>query len=144
MGHSWKTLSQDLEITEITATLMARRVVAFARRHDGIDLDYTPHSLLAVDQIVESFRADRTGDPDVALLALGCYVGEVVVRQAGGYWRTPPAQPAGTAPRSPVVLCLPGGGDLDPIEAVYGRFERGPMESVFGLFRSLIDLTRCA
>ncbi len=144
MGHSWATLTQDFTLTEATAALLSRRVVAVADQRDGIDLDYTPHSLLAVDHIVESFRITRRRERAGALLALGCYVGEVVARQAGGHWQASAATGDAEGSLSPVVLCMPGGTRLDPIAAVHGRHQQGGMRSVFVLFRSLIDLSRCA
>lgn len=146
MRETWATLSAETPISEVTAALLARRVVAVAEHRDGITLDYAPHSLLAVDHIVESFR-NRAGsklDREAALVGLGCYVGEVIARQAGGHWQTTASRGTPGTSRWPVVLGLPGGARLDPIEAVFRRHELGPMKSVFALFRALIDLSRCA
>lgn len=146
MRETWKTLGTGAPVTATTAALLARRVAAVADQRDGITLDYAPHSLLAVDHIVESFRGGggSAEDSDAALVGLGCYVGEVIARQAGGHWQPAAGRGAPESSRWPVVLCLPGGAAMDPIEAVFRRHEIGPMESVFDLFRVLVDLSRCA
>ena len=66
----------------------AQLAVEVAWEEFGVDLDYSPGSLEAVDAQVESLREEGlTGEGAAeALFVLGCYVGEVMSRALGGRW----------------------------------------------------------
>src|SRR5207237_1425232 len=64
----------------------AQLAVEVAWEEFGVDLDYSPGSLEAVDAQIDSLREDGlTGEAAAeALFVLGCYVGEVMARGLGG------------------------------------------------------------
>ncbi|MEU6290894.1 hypothetical protein [Streptomyces sp. NPDC046988] len=101
---------------------LAAAIVEAADDISGATLDYGPDSLLAVEEIIDGFRAEGVNGAEMAesLVAFGCYVGEVLTRHFGGVWRPAPAD--GGAAASPVVE-LPDGREYDPIAWVFRRLE---------------------
>ncbi|MBA3465195.1 MAG: hypothetical protein H0T46_35015 [Deltaproteobacteria bacterium] len=74
----------------ISAPRFAEDVARWVRRRFDVELDYSVESLAAVDALLEQMRAehvqldDRVGE---TLWCLGCYVGEVFVRNASAEWK---------------------------------------------------------
>src|SRR5690242_15429273 len=104
----------------------AESCVSAVKNVDNIDLDYSVESLRVLDRLIEQFRADGTTSEQIGetLYAFGCYVGEVVVRNAGGRW----------VDSSHMPLAGPGGFPLvqhgeqsvcNPIGKVFKRLEEG-------------------
>jgi len=118
------------------APVHAANIVATARDVDGVDLDYTPGSLDAVDRILDAFSEQGTGSDELAetLWAFGCYVGEVFVRHAGRRWIVTPA-----AHRSllgfPIVLESDSGRLTNPIGKVFKRLDNGSVDSLPYFYR---------
>jgi hypothetical protein len=92
-------------------------------QHYGSELDGSVESLHALDQLMDVLtRSARTLTLDqpwvMRLTALAtAYVGEVLRREAGGYW-TPSA---GRPGEDPVVFRLSGGLDATPMTNILGR-----------------------
>ncbi|WP_241010748.1 hypothetical protein [Mycobacterium camsae] len=58
---------------------------------DAIELDYKPESLRHVDRILDGFREPGSNAVAESIFVFGCYLGEVMVRNAGYEWvDTPP------------------------------------------------------
>src|SRR4051812_45149116 len=76
--------------TAISAPRFADDVAAWARQRFDVELDYSVESLVTVDGLLARMRAehvtldDRVGE---TLWCLGCYVGEVFVRNADAEWK---------------------------------------------------------
>src|SRR6266545_1772445 len=72
-----------------TAAKMAQEAVAYVERKLGAPLPWTPASLPAIDAVVDKIKETGATEQQAAglLFALGCFVGEVFVRNAGGIWR---------------------------------------------------------
>lgn len=117
----------------------AAAIVAAAADISAARLDYSPRSIALVEDIVDSFRAEGATDQDMAeaLVAFGCYVGEILVRHTGGSWRH--ALP-GHATTVPLAVELPGAGKCHPIDWVFRRHRFG---AAVGL-RALYDATGAA
>lgn len=105
----------------------AELCVAAVKNVDNVELDYSIESLRELDQIIEQLRADGTTSEQIGetLYAFGCYVGEVLVRNASGRW----------VESSHMPLAGPGGFPLvqygeksvwNPIGKVFKRLEEGP------------------
>jgi hypothetical protein len=62
------------------------------------------------------------------MFAIGTYVGEVIRRRIGGAW-----QAEGSDPETPldIVLRLPQGESIHPIQRVWKRFRYGSEDGVF-------------
>jgi hypothetical protein len=116
-------LSLPIPPTPGNAAAYAGEAVAAAMEVDRVALDYTVESLAAVDRTLGEFRL--AGVPfevtSGATFALGCYLGEVVIRAAGGRWA--PAKPGHSAgvPPVPLVVELPDGRIADPIGEAFRR-----------------------
>jgi len=81
----------------------AQLAVEVAYEEFGVDLDYSPGSLEAVDAQVETLREDGlTGEGAAeALFVLGCYVGEVMAPRTFSPAPRPCVKVVFPAPRSP-------------------------------------------
>lgn len=111
----------------------AAAIVATAADISGAELDYSPESIGVVEGVVDDFRAEGVTDEDMAesLIGFGCYVGEILIRHAGGTWQlVPPAHPA----TAHLVVALPRARECDPIDWVFRRFELGAGVSIRDLY----------
>jgi hypothetical protein len=114
----------------------AQLAVEAAWEEFGLDLDYSPGSLEAVDTQIESLREEGLTGEDAAeaLFVLGCYVGEVMVRALAGRWTPTARSPLARISPWPMVVVLPGGAAWDPIGKVYKRLELGDSEYIPAFF----------
>ncbi len=73
------------------AAKYASLAVSMAEKLEGIKLDYSPNSLKSVDEIILKFHKAGKKPEDIqrAIIVLGCYVGEVMIRNLGGKWEMP-------------------------------------------------------
>jgi hypothetical protein len=114
----------------------AQLAVEVAWEEFGIDLDFSPGSLEAVDMQVESLREEGLTGEGAAetLFVLGCYLGEVMSRALAGRWTaTARSRLAGISPW-PMVVVLRDGSAWDPIGKVYKRLELGDSEYIPAYF----------
>jgi hypothetical protein len=118
--------------TPENAHLFAEDMVQATKKIDGRDLDYSRASLDVLDEVLEGFRADGTTADQVreTLFGFGCYLGEVIVRHAGGKWRPTGETAAANVESLPLVVELPSGSVLNPLGKVFKRVQLGPGENV--------------
>jgi hypothetical protein len=107
-----------------TAAQLAEGAVTFVQRKFGIELPYNPPSLILVDAILDKIRATGATEHQASglLLGLGCYVGEVLVRNARASWRHTAEMKMAKVCRFAIVAVLPGGVGCDPVGKVFERF----------------------
>jgi hypothetical protein len=89
--------AEDLELTEeeiaaapAAVAELAASCARFVLSKYKVALDYAPETLSLVDQYLRDARAEVAVRPEVIDLvggAAGAYLGEVVRRRFGGYWR---------------------------------------------------------
>ena len=111
---------------------LAEQCVTAVRRISGIELDYTPDSLVGVDRQLAKFHADGATSNQIGetLFCFGCYVGEVFVRNLHGRWLdTGSSRLAGLTPW-PMVVALPNGDCWNPIGKVFKRVDEGEEDGV--------------
>jgi hypothetical protein len=127
-----------MRVSPSTAPQLAEGSVAFVEHKFGFRLPYTPESLILVDAIIEKIRATGATEEQASglLLGLGCYVGEVFVRNAKASWRGTAEMGMSESCRVPAVLALPGPTGCDPIGHVFRRFSGGPAQSVARLYET--------
>ena len=126
--------------TPDNASQHAALAVELALREFDLPLDYSPASLEALDGQIDWMREQGLSGEDVAesLFALGCYMGEVLVRGLGGRWiPTLSSRLRGVSPWSIVVL-LPGGATWDPIGKTFKRLELGDSEFLPAFFAEAV------
>ncbi|MFF3941505.1 hypothetical protein [Streptomyces phaeofaciens] len=110
--------------------------IARALESSGYRADFTPGSLWDIERFMTEHSAHGTAvaggllavDPGSRLFALGAYLGETVRRGLGGTWE------AGGDPdgRTDVVLRLPDGAVVWPVQRVIKRFRNGSEDSITG------------
>ncbi len=88
IGPAWsgRPLRLPAPPTAEHAAELVQRAVDAARNVSGIDLDYTPASLSLVDSILEEFREPGSDAAAETIFVFGCYLGEVLARNAGYEW----------------------------------------------------------
>lgn len=120
------------------AAEIAAMAVPFVEQNYGVALDYSPASLAQLDTIVDDLRRDQRFEAvQMLLFSMGCYVGEVLVRHAGGRWRTTQELGMGTVASSPIGVEMPDGRGCNPVGRVYKRFQRGREDSLPGFFQAM-------
>ncbi|MEU1268575.1 hypothetical protein [Streptomyces sp. NPDC005799] len=109
----------------------AAAIVATAADISGAELDYSPESILLVEDIVDGFRAEGVTGEDMAesLVAFGCYIGEILTRHAGGVWRRALTVQVTDLPL-PLVVELPDARECHPIDWVFRRLRWGTAVSI--------------
>ena len=94
---------------------------------DNVDLDYSTASLEWVDGFLQQYHDDgfTTADFAETVFNAGCYVGEVMCRQAGGRWVDRDALdfPGAKLFAAPILVSLPHGKTANPIGKAFKRFE---------------------
>lgn len=118
------------------AAQFASAAVEVSKEIYGYDLDYSPASLQRVDEMVDKFRASGHSLPraESALFALGCYVGEVMVRNAGARWCTREEVGAEKTCSFPILIQMSPTQTCNPIGKVYKRMSNGAEDSVVDLY----------
>jgi hypothetical protein len=108
----------------------ARIAIALARDEYDADLDLSPASLELADALIDSLREEgRDGEAAAeALFVLGCYVGEVMVQNLGGFWSQTSRSALREVSPWPMVVTLPDGSAWDAIGKAYRRLELGDSE----------------
>ena len=110
------------------------------QRKFGFRLNYDPPSLIVVDLLIDKVKETGATEHQASglLLGLGCYVGEVFVRNAHGSWRATAEMAMTRSVGYPIVIALPGAVGCDPIGAVFRRFGAGPPDGVASLYEATV------
>ncbi|MDH6129786.1 hypothetical protein [Kitasatospora sp. GP82] len=97
-----------------------------------MELDYTAPSVQVVDEILDELRRDEVPLEDIAetLFGFGCYVGEVMVRNSQGSWRSRLGRIEHEIYEFPFVIQLSGSRSCDPIGKAFKRFKNGSEDSL--------------
>ncbi|MEV8532662.1 hypothetical protein [Streptomyces sp. NPDC051211] len=128
---------------ELSASDMGGHASAFVERATArarLPLDYTAASLRIVDRLIDGLRKGGTERERVsgALLGLGAYVGEVLVREAGAVWvDLSPEHRLYSGFAHPVGVRMPDGRVWNPLGRTVNRFEIGPQESLQTFYLTL-------
>jgi hypothetical protein len=120
------------------AAEIAAMAVPVVEQNYGVTLDFGAASLKDLDAIVDDLRRDQRFEALQPLLfSMGCYVGEVLVRNAGGRWRTTEELGMGAVASSPIAVEMPDGRGCNPVGRVYKRFQKGREDSLAGFFQAM-------
>lgn len=120
------------DIVPKNTPLFASDVVHCVEKFEGVTLDYSVKSLEVIDSLVARFRENGSTVDDMAatLFSFGCYLGEVIVKNAGGKWRKATQDELDNVFGMPLVLDLKNGVTLNPIGKVIKRLENGEEDSI--------------
>jgi hypothetical protein len=118
-----------------TAAEIAAMVPPFVEGNYGVVLDYGVPSLRQLDGVIDDLRRDQRFETLQPLLfAMGCYVGEVMVRHAGASWCTTAEMGMGEVASSPIVVRVADGRGCNPVGRVYKRFQNGAGDSLASFY----------
>jgi hypothetical protein len=130
--------AMSLNPSPSNAAEIAGMTVPVVLQNYGVTLDYSPASLKELDAIVDDLRRDQRFEAVQTLLfSMGCYVGEVLVRNAGGRWRTAEDLGMDKAAVSPIAVEMPGGKAFSPVARVYRRFQKGREDSLAAFYLAI-------
>ncbi|MFZ6745952.1 hypothetical protein ACO0LC_22225 [Undibacterium sp. JH2W] len=115
----------NLDLTPDQAEKWAGIAATVLHTTTGKNLDYSPESLQIVDEYVLNLKKNGANPQGInkTLIALGCYVGQVMVQNLGSRWDNP----------TPTEMKL--GFDATGIRAKNGAFSQ-PIGKVFKLLRN--------
>jgi hypothetical protein len=120
------------------AAEIAAMAVPVVEENYGVMLDYGVASLAQLDTIIDDLRRDQRFEALQPLLfSLGCYVGEVLVRHAGGRWRSTEELGMGKVASSPVAIEMPDGRGCNPVGRVYKRFQKGREDGLAAFYQAM-------
>jgi hypothetical protein len=120
------------------AAEIAAMAVPVVQENYGVTLDYGVTSLKQLDGIIDDLRRDQRFEALQSLLfSIGCYVGEVLVRNAGARWRGTQELGMGVVASSPIAIEMPDGRGCNPVGRVYKRFQKGREESLASFYRAM-------
>jgi hypothetical protein len=127
------------EVVPANAALFAADIVDVAQRVSGMSLDYSVESLAAVDALIEGFRSQGVTEERFAetLFGFGCYVGEVMVRHAGGSWTSSTGTALEAYASFPLLVSLPPENLSNPIGKVFKAFRNGQADSVVTFYDAM-------
>jgi hypothetical protein len=130
------------EGTPAEAMRMAEQFVALTDRKFGFRLDYSPATLDTVDQLVDKVKSTGVSEQDGSgmIYAIGCYVGEVMVRHGGGEWRPTAELNMQSVCSWPLVVRMPDGTGMNPIGKAFKRFRNGDADSLAYFYRMTLRL----
>lgn len=116
----------------------AAHIADVVRRLDDEDLDFSIESLGIIDRLLGRFH-DAGDDPErmaETLFQFGSYIGEVIVRNAGGKWLTVPDEhPLGG--HWPLVE-MPQQRLVNPVGKAFKRVRNGPEDSIPYFYEALV------
>ena len=123
--------------TSANAPKFAADIVDAAAEISGIKLKYSIDSLKEVEKVIQGFRRDGCVVEQIAetLFGFGCYVGEVLVRNAKGKWRSAKSTPMAELAGFPLVIELGTDNFCNPIGKVFKCFEEGGKDTLSYFYR---------
>jgi hypothetical protein len=123
------------------AAKLASVAVEALREVSGFELDYTPPSVVLVEEQIGRLVASETAVENVAstLFCLGCYLGEVIVRNSGGHWERVENSPLEGLATWPMVVVMPNKSCWNPIGKVFKRFDLGEGENLVEFYSTVVD-----
>jgi hypothetical protein len=120
------------------AAEIAAMAVPVVQENYGVTLDYGVATLKQLDGIIDDLRRDQRFEALQPLLfSIGCYVGEVLVRHAGGRWRGTEDLGMGVVASSPIAIEMPDGRGCNPVGRVYKRFQKGREDSLVSFYQGM-------
>ena len=130
------------EVTPDNAPRFAADAVRLSEEVFHMRLDYSVESLKVVNGALAMLRLHGAdGDEYGAyIFSLGCYVGEVFVRQASGWWIPTAGSSMEELAGAPLVIELPGGRHANPIDKVFKRFHDGAGDDVHFFYHAILAM----
>jgi hypothetical protein len=127
-----------MRLTPADAPQLAQRSVGFVQQKFGLELRYTAESLAFVEAVIDQIRETGATEQQASglLVGLGCYAGEVLVRNARATWRCSTDVKSSARSRFPIVLTLAGATVCDPLARVFKLFADPSADSLASLYET--------
>jgi hypothetical protein len=127
------------DIVPENAPLFAADIVASAKNIDGVTLDYSVKSLEEVDRIIGRFHEQGKTVEEIAetVFGLGCYVGEVFVKNVGGSWLAATQEEIENVYGVPLIVQLKNQVTANPIGKIIKRLENGDEDNIPYFYRGI-------
>lgn len=135
-GPPWvgRALSLPAMPTPAAAAELAARAAEAAKQVSGINLDYSAASLHHVDAILDGFRKPGSDVMAESIFVFGCYIGEVMVRNAGFVWVDTPTDLARHL--GALTVYHPGtNSHANPISKAFKRVDYGEPDNLIHFYR---------
>ena len=117
-----------------TASNYAQTAVNMVAQLDGAQLDYSTESLKEIDRILFRFHAngDKSENMSGTAIVIGCYVGEVMVRNLGAIWVNPNevSSPLSSSDGNIPLIQTSVGMLSNPIGKVFKAIDNGSEDSI--------------
>ena len=125
-------MKEYLEDRPENAKKFADGFVGSTQKMTGVTLDYSPGSVIAVEMIIDAMIRDKAPIHQMTdtFFSMGCYIGEVFVRNGYGQWVATHSTPMKTFSSAPFILQLSATAYCNPIDKVAKRVENGPEDSL--------------
>ncbi|CPS22170.1 Uncharacterised protein [Mycobacteroides abscessus] len=135
-GPAWSGRALRLPEPPTTehAADLAQRAVDAAYNVSGVELDYTPASLNLVDDILRGFREPGSDAVAETIFVFGCYVGEVLIRNAGYEWINTPTE-LGPVLGPLTIYCASTATHASPIWRAFKCVDNGDTDTVAYFYR---------
>ena len=107
-----------------------------AHKEFGLVLNFSPQSLQIADDLIDRARNANTPRESIAeyLFGLGCYLGQVMVKNAGCAWVDSHGSELQAHTDFPIVLRLRDGTHAQPISKAFKRFNNGEEDSLVDFY----------
>lgn len=125
--------------TASSAPRFAEDVAAWVRKQFALELDYSVESLATVDALLARMRAENVPLDDKVgetLWCLGCYVGEVFVRNANAEWKDAALPEVARTTNTVWLAC--GEAWVNPIGKVVKRVALGEGEDLRSFYSAYV------
>ena len=120
----------------------AKLFVDSVKSLDNMELDYSVASIKLVDDFLQSVRDEglKVNDFAETIFAAGCYVGQVMVVNAGGTWvNASEPEFKDIFDGLPFVLRLGNGWVANILDKAYKRFYNGPEDDLVLFYEVLVS-----
>ena len=134
----WSGRALQLPVRPSLAAMpeLAESILEPSKRFFGVTLGYEVDDLDDVDRILNAFHVQGSEAHAEHIFCFGAYVGETMVRHAGGRWIDGPAT-EGT--RFPFVIRLPRAVVCNPLGRAFRRVDEGLSASIPYFYRAMVD-----
>jgi hypothetical protein len=125
--------------TAISAPRFAEDVASWVRTRFDLELDYSVESLATVESLLERMRSEHVAIDDKVgetLWCLGCYVGEVFVRNANAEWKDDELPEVARSTGTVWLAC--GEAWVNPIGKVVKRVALGDGEDLPAFYSAYV------
>ncbi|HLA35852.1 MAG TPA: DUF3806 domain-containing protein [Rhodocyclaceae bacterium] len=132
---------QPIQKPEEVAAFYSEMCIGAAKQMTGRTLDYSAESIALIESIIDQFRMDGAPTKNLSntLVSMGCYLGEIFVRQQKGTWVWAADTPMKEVCAAPFLIQTGPTSFCNPIDKVSKRMENGEEDSLEFFYERFAD-----